>query len=216
MKSLLRSRCDSDGRMCGVYEACGLRVRVYDDARTMMKVIDLFADTLIQPSVKLEVLMRLLFPNFEGVRERAGDRLGELLCSIVWEIAGLDISEGGSRRHEKPLFDWDADEAYIRTTMLSAYGETLDALVSRITYRDLAALVLLAPHETPMGQAIYYRTAKPPKPTKYNQDEIREFKRRQRAWRLDATCGGSGSMESGNDIATSAFASIASHARRCG
>lgn len=212
MKSLLRSRGTLDGRGYGVYETHDLRIRVFDDARTCMKVIQLFADRDLMPEVKAEILLRLLFPDPDAVAEAAGDDLGAILGDIVWEICGLDITGEHDTDGGKQLFDWDADEEYIRTTMLMAYGKPIEELASHMTYRELVSLIFMAPHETPMGQAIYYRTAKPPKRDKHNGEQVEEFKKRQRFWQLRTPETEQG-MKAESDAMASAFAAFKQNAK---
>ena len=56
-----------------------------------------------------------------------------------------------------------------------------------MTYLDLCSLLgslLESESETPFQQAIYYRTAKPPKPTKYNREMREAFDARVRHYAL--------------------------------
>lgn len=215
MKSLLRSREKIGNRWVGIYETCGLRIRVYDDARTTMKVIKLFADEELSPQAKEYVLLRLLFPDPEKVVDAAGVDMAKVLSEIIWETSGLDITGERISEHKKPVFDWDADEPFIRTTMLTAYGKTLDELAEGLTYKDLTSLLFLAPHDTPMGQAIYYRTAKPPKPTKHNAEEIKHFRKMQSAWALKTPEKRTeNQMKAASESACSTFAAFANNAKR--
>ncbi len=184
-----------------------MRYRVHDDAMTSLRIIELFADPEPTPAQKQEILLRLLFVDPAGVVAATAD-LGGLLTSIVEQTTGLDISAGGDGRHEEPVFDWEQDEPYIRASLFAAYGRPLEEIAEELTYRDLCELIGMVPYETPMGQALHYRTGKPPKLTKHNGEQVEEWRKRARFWKLKGRGGGEGSMAGMDAKATDAFAAF--------
>lgn len=159
----------------------GRRVAVYDDARTCLTVIELFRDEGLTPKDKLSVLLRLMFE--EGFEPFPG--FERFLPELLWEACALDVTgEHADECGGDEAVDWEADEQYIRASVLAAYGKTWDEIAETTTLREALSLVLLCPHETPMGQAVYYRTAKPPRETKYNREEVKAFRERRRFWRV--------------------------------
>ena len=160
--------------------------RVHDDAMTSLRIIELFADPEPTPAQKQEILLRLLFVDPAGVVAATAD-LGGLLTSIVEQTTGLDISAGGDGRHEEPVFDWEQDEPYIRASLFAAYGRPLEEIAE---------------------QALHYRTGKPPKLTKHNGEQVEEWRKRARFWKLKGRGGGEGSMAGMDAKATDAFAAF--------
>lgn len=187
--SLTRKSKRVNGSLVSEYEWRGNRVGVRDSARNALLVIELFKDEQLTPDEKATLLVRMLFPEPAKTVELAGDGLGDLLACIVWDAFGLDISE--DQRHaseyEKPVFDWVEDAARIRASLLQCYGIDWETAASSMSYADTCALLgslLESDSETPFQQAVYYRTAKPPKPTKYNKDTRRAFDARARHFAL--------------------------------
>lgn len=184
MPLLEQSKFELDGSRGHVVVYDGMPIRMYDDAATAIKVIQLFADETIHEDFKFQLLFDLLFPNPEGVVEAVED-LDGLVQHCVSELCGLDVSS--SRNPGKDVLSLEQDESYINTTLWETYGLSLDSIASQVTFRELIQLISLAPFETPMGQALYYRMAKPPKATKYNKDEIKDFRKRKAFWALKSS-----------------------------
>ena len=179
--------CSAPEGRTGVYPFGGYRVRVHDDAATSLKVAALLADPEPSPSLKLEIMMQLLFCDPQGVAGLAARGeldLAGLLEHVVWETCGIDISPDASRPHEEPVFDWEADGPYIRASLFAAYGRPFGELAAQLTYRELCELVGQCPRETPMGQALYYRTAEPPKLEKGNARYVEEWRKARARWAL--------------------------------
>lgn len=181
-------------------------VRVYDDAETALRVIDLFADENLPIDIKASILPKMIFVDPESVLENIDDLSG-FLDTLLWELCGLDITDSRKHENSEKIIDWDDDESYLSASLFAAYGRTYEELKRELPFRELCTIIGLVPFETPMGQALYYRTAKPPKPTKNNQEERRAFKERQRFFALKKheTKERYASM---NDAATSAFAAL--------
>lgn len=213
MHNPLRDSIEVGGRRARFYEIDGQRVAVCDDARTALRIADAIREEY-PSALKLEIVGRLLFPHYEAMCSERD--FVETLAAALWETAGLDIlgrhdGEGGPR-----VFDWEQDAGIIRASLLQAYGLTLEQLADAVSYRELAQLMGSVPHDTPLGQALYYRTAKPPKPTKTNREERREFDKRKRFWALrdaEEPQAAASRGEQLNDRANALFAALAGKAR---
>lgn len=181
MPLLEQSKFEHDGIRGHVVFYDDVAIRMYDDAATALRVIQLFEDETIHEELKLRFLLELLFPNPQGVLEAVSD-LDGLIVHCVSELCGIDVSNG--RSPDKDVLSFESDEAYIKTSLWETYGVSFDSIASQVTFRELLQLITLAPFETPIGQALYYRTAKPPKATKYNSEEMKDFRKRKRFWAL--------------------------------
>jgi hypothetical protein len=199
-----------DGRICHLYDWGGKRFRVVDDAENVLTLIDLFKNEMLLPEVKYNILMDRLFPDPERVAEAIGDNLGELLSALLWDVAGLDITGAHKAEHQKPLFDWEQDATAIRVTLLTAYNLRWDDAKNRISYEELCDLIGMSPHDTPMGQALYYRTAPEPERTKHNGAEVERFRKARDFWKLrNKNKTAIDPMEDANNRANDAFAAFA-------
>lgn len=182
--SLTRKTSRRNGRLANTYNYDGKQVDVCDSARNAILIIELFQDEELQPDEKEQLLFRMLFPDPREVIEQFGDALEEMLIHVMWEAFGLDISP--DKRHadesEPPVFDFNEDAARIRASLLQCFGIDWDKVSSDITYSDMCALLgmlLEAETETPFQQAVYYRTAKPPKRNKHNREICDAFEARR-------------------------------------
>lgn len=202
---LTRSGKMIDGHHSAVYRWDGRDIRVRDDAETALETIELFKDERIGEAAKVDKIVSMWFIQprcLKRVRDQAG-----LFAMLAWELCGLDIDGSHDGEYGEKVFDWEQDVEYIKVSLFNAYGRPWDEIIKAVPYRDLCALIGLAPHDTPIGQALYYRTAEPPKQTKHNKEQVSAWKERQAFWRL----GGekeSSHFEAANSIADDMFASL--------
>lgn len=187
--SLTRRSRKVNGRLVSDYTWRGNVIGVRDSARNALLVIELFADEQLAPEQKEPLLVRMLFEDPQQAMGIAGANLDDLLACIVWDAFGLDITADHEHasEYEEPVFDWNEDAGRIRASLLQCYGTQWDEASASMTYLDLCSLLgslLESESETPFQQAIYYRTAKPPKPTKYNRELRDAFDARARHYAL--------------------------------
>ena len=206
--SLTRKTKHKNGRLVSTYDWRGIQVDVHDSARNAILVIELFRDEELTPDEKAQLLVRMLFPDPAATIAMAGDQLGELLIHIAWEAFGLDISEDGrhASEQEAAVFDFEEDAGRIRASLLQCFGIDWDEASRQLSYADMCSLLgmlLEADTETPFQQAIYYRTAKPPKRIKTNADLCDAFEARRRHFALGTA--DDDAERSANDQAASMF-----------
>lgn len=173
---LPRSNTEVDGRVCRVEQWEGLNILVRDDADTALRLCELLNER-ITLAAKAEGAVRLLFAHPEAVVERVSD-----LAGLVGKCLE-SLKRGGGER----LIDWDEDADRIRASVWHVYGVSADELMKRVSLDDFCAMLAMCPRETPIGQALFYRTAKPPKETKHNREQVEEFRRLRRYYALGAT-----------------------------
>lgn len=181
---LTRYRGRDERGTWGVYEWEGRKVRAYDSMANALRVIEFFSDESLDPLTKSAIFPRLLLVDPEGVRDAVDDMPG-LLSMIVWEAFGLDIDgTHGLVPDDRRVIDWDGDAQVIKASLYQVYGLPWDEMARELSFRDVTSMMGLVPHDTPLGQALYYRTADPPEPTGHNDEEIRFFMERQEHWRI--------------------------------
>lgn len=207
--SLTRCSKTVNGRLASMYDWRGEPIAVCDSARNALLVIELFGDDGLNPNQKSSLLVRMLFPDPAKAVETAGTDLADMLASVVWDAFGLDITaeRAHSRSYEPAVFDWAEDAPRIRASLLQCYGIDWDKAASTIPYADLCALLgslLESDSETPFQQAIYYRTAKPPKQSKHNADLRKAWSARANHFALGSR---GGSTEAKNNAMVDMFAS---------
>lgn len=187
--SLTRNSNHINGRLVSDYAYQGKQVGVCDSARNGILIIELFQDEELSPEEKGELLVRMLFPNPEQTVAEYGDQIWELIIFVIWEAFGLDVSADGryATEHRPAVFDFEEDAARIRASLLQCFGIDWDEAACALSYADMTSLLgmlLEADTETPFQQAIYYRTAKPPKRNKHNGDYCDAFEERRKHFAL--------------------------------
>lgn len=205
-----------DGRRTSEVPWEGASVRVNDDAETALRLVAALSDEGLMDSVRSAVVMELLFRDPVAVVRHGFSDLEGLVRECLWRVAGIDAD--GSRAEEtqgERVIDWDADADCVRASVWQSYGVSAEDMMRRTSMREFGRLVGMCPRETPIGTALYYRTAEEPKQTKYNEDQVRAFRKARAFWRLDKPEGGSADegTAASNDAA-SAFAGLARSARR--
>ena len=207
-----------NGRFCTRYEYEGAGYDVCDSAINAMLVNELFADTELSEEDKQQLLPAMLFADLPAAIETAGrDGFWDMVDAVLWDAMGVDLyGTRGAAGAEEPVFDWDEDAGRIRASLLQAYGLDWDAVAGSMSYGAFLDLVagLMESGETPLQQAIYYRTAKCPKETKNNREYVEAFRARAAHFALHADGTESGRMDAANGAMASAFAAELAAAQR--
>ena len=207
-----------NGRFCTRYEYEGAGYDVCDSALNAMLVNELFADTELSEEDKQRLLPAMLFADLPAAIETAGrDGFWDMVDSVLWDSMGVDLyGTRGAAGAEEHVFDWDEDAGRIRASLLQAYGLDWDAVAGSMSYGAFLDLVagLMESGETPLQQAIYYRTAKCPKETKNNREYVEAFRARAAHFALHADRTESGRMDAANGAMASAFAAELAAAER--
>lgn len=191
-RELTRRSGTVNGRFCTEYEYDGAGYAVCDSAMNAMLLNDLFEDESLTEAEKEQLLPRMLFPDADAALEKAGaERFWHMVAEICWQAFGMDLDGTRGDLSEDPVFSWDEDAGRIRASLLQAYGIVWDESASSMSYAEFCDLVagLMEAGETPLQQAIYYRTAKPPKETKHNREYVAAFKARKEHYRMKGAAG---------------------------
>lgn len=189
-----------------VREVRGRRVRAVDTLDAALRVHECLRDPLLDDRERLEVSMAIVLPDPRRfVSAFADDPVGAF-ADLLWDAFGIDATGAHRGEWEDPVLDWDEDLPRLKATVLAAYGTRWDDFL-QIPYRDACSLVGMAPFETPMGQALHYRTAKRPRRTKHNAEELRAFDEAREFYRLGK--GRAARPEAANERATAMFDALA-------
>lgn len=174
------------GRLAHKYEYRGAVVLAHDSCRTALLVIDLLGDQSFSDTEKLALMAELVIAD-PAPSELDPDDLVGVLDAVLWEMAGIDLVGTREARGGVRSFDWDEDQARIRASLLMAYGLDWEDASRRYTFAevcDLLAMLCEADTKTPFAEAVYYRTAEPPRLTPTNAEYVRAWKANQRRYRL--------------------------------
>ena len=129
---------------------------------------------------------------------------------MLWDACGLDVT--GTKPHERAVFDWESDAPRIQASFMSAYGITWDQAADGLSFADVCALLgelVEDDGQTPFAQAIYYRTAKPPRRTKYNGEQCDAWSARRSHFALKAAdASPADAMEEQNNRSRDLFAAL--------
>ena len=217
-RSLTTKSRTVNGRFCTTYEYEGAGSDVCDSALNAMLVTELFADTELSEEDKQQLLPAMLFADLPAAIETAGrERFWDMVDAVLWDAMGVDLyGTRGAAGCEEPVFDWDEDAGRIRASLLQAYGLDWDAVAGSMSYGAFLDLVagLMESGETPLQQAIYYRTAKCPRENKNNREYVEAFRARAAHFALHADRTEAGRMDAANGAMASAFAAEFAAAER--
>lgn len=198
-----------DERIAHIYRVSDRNLRVIDGFEIGLLVGELFDDDLFEADEKQALLLQMIFPDPKAFLEAFAGCLEAALSDTLWQAFGIDVTN--DKPHERHVIDWVQDSDRIKATVLMAYGLDWEDARGRIPYRDMCALLGQAPHETPMGQALYYRTAKAPKATKYNRDQVADFAKAKKHYAIKDK---NEDSPTANDSACSMFDAMARIAER--
>ena len=169
----------------------------YSDAVAALRLLDL-ADEDAPAADKTWVAWRAVFVDAEPASKEGPG----LLSRAAWELYGIDldgshVSECGGKR----VIDWEADAQRIAASVRQVYGVAWEQFARETTFRDACAMIGMLPRETPMGTAIYYRTAEAPKFNGRNAEQVQAFRKLQQAYAIE----GKNGMADANASATDMF-----------
>ncbi len=199
MRPLTSSRGElEDGTPYGVYDVLGRKVRVLDSFRNGILAEEVLRDPLFEPEERAAIVCRIVIPDPGRFAEAFGDAAGDALLCVLGEAFGFSESE------EERVIDFAEDAARIRSTARSAYGLSPDRL-AEMPFSEAVELIAMAPRETPMGQAVYFRTAEPPKRTKHNGEHVDAWLDAREHYRIRGDAG----EEDPNRAATAMFDRLA-------
>lgn len=175
-----------DGSTAYPYPWNGEVVAVRDNAANVLKIIALYFDKTSPGDEKGEQIIERLFADPNGAFctcDFDHAEFGRLIEAVTWDICGVDT---GSRSTDEPLWDMDEDAASIRTSLRMAYGIEWDAIRDVVPFAEFIALIAGLPYETPLGCAMHYRNPKnKPKATKHNKQQMADFDRLHRLFKLN-------------------------------
>lgn len=197
---------------CGIHTVMGRDVRVHDTLGDFLMVRDALGDDYLDDQTRFDVLLALLYRDPQGVCDALEEDVAAFVYETLWECFGIDVV-GDKEHDDERVLDWDEDRERMVVTCRSAYSMGWDGL-SALPYKEACLLMMCAPHETPMGQAIYYRLGKPPKETKYNKDQVKAWKDAKRAFALKGKRESAQSMERANAAANAQFRAMAEAAMK--
>lgn len=207
-RSLTCSSRSVNGRYCNRYEYEGAGVDVCDSALTAVLLAELFADEGLEPGEKEALFPVMVLADPEAALASCGDgSFWDMLAAVSWDAFGLDLLGEHPGEVEEPVFDWTEDAGRIRASLLQAYGVSWEEAAPRTSYADMCDLLagLMESGETPLQQAVLYRTAEPPRETRYNRDLVEAFRAKREHYRLRREASAADAAEAADDAMASAF-----------
>lgn len=174
-----------DGRVWHAYRCGEHNVRICDGFTHAQRIQEMMLDKTLPDRMKDQLFVRMVLPDPQKFFDVLGEKQGvKVLSDACYQAFGFDIDN--THEEEKPVIDFEKDASRIDATMLQAYGLSRDEW-ENMPYKEICELIGLAPYETPMGQALYYRTAERPKETEYNKEELEEFDKLKDFYSLENT-----------------------------
>ena len=161
-----------------VSDICGYEA--YDDALAALRLISLMGEEDASAADKRYIAWKIVF--VDGSAQKEGDAL---LARAAWELYGIDIdgshsAECGGNR----IIDWEGDAARIAASVRQVYGVGWEEFARETSFKDACAMIGMLPKSTPMGAAVYYRTAEPPKANGKNSEQVNAFRKLQKHYEI--------------------------------
>lgn len=198
-----------DGRLAHRYEYEGGSVVVHDSAFNALLVIDLLQDQTVPEDDKVAILLQLVFAHPEEIVPEA---VLATLDAVLWDMAGIDLLGTRESDSDGPqAFDWEEDATRIKASLLMAYGLEWEEASRKLTFAelcDLLGMLVGAEGKTPFAEAVYYRTAQPPKLDGHNREYVEAWKANQRRYRLHTEAAVSEERKREDAMASAAFDSL--------
>lgn len=216
-RSLTRASRTTNGRYCNRYDYGGAGYDVCDSALAAVLLSELFADDGLEPAEKEALLPAMVLADPEGALATCGaESFWDMVASVCWEAFGLDLLGEHAGEVEEPVFDWVEDAGRIRASLLQAYGLSWDEAAPRTSYAEMCDLLagLMESGETPLQQAVLYRTAEPPRETRHNREQVEAFRARREHFRLKGRGPAQDAAQAANDAMASMFMSEFAAAKR--
>ena len=205
-----------EGVYCNEYEIRGHTYLICDSIRNALLVSELLEDEEMSQDAKQFLLPAMVFVDLQEAIDTAGEDFWEVLLDACWSALGIDLDGRHNTTNEDAVIDFKQDASRIRASFLQVYGMSFDDISSKTSYIQFMGLIkgLLESGESSLQQAVYYRTAKPPKRTKYNEEEIKAFRKKQEYYRIKTQTDKADSMKAQNNLMASAFSSEFNSAKR--
>ena len=184
-----------------VFEVRGRRVRVKDSLRSYLSIAEMLSDERLEAEDRAALLLPMAVVNPAGFVEAFGLESFAALAEVLWEAFGIDLLNEHPGEHGEKVMDWREDHERIVATVRAAYTLSYEELLD-LPYKEAATLVGMAPDGTPMGQALYYRTAEMPKHVKADKEASKAYRKLREHYRLK---GGEQGTDAANRAATSEF-----------
>ena len=176
-----------NGKLAHDYDTEQGRFRIHDSARNALLVIELFDDQAFPMAEKLELAAQMVFAKPEQLEQLTPESLLSALDCVLWDFCGIDLLSTRPSTDEAAAWDWEQDAARIKASLLMAYGLDWDECSRKLTFPelcDLLGMLLETDEKTPFSEAVYYRTAKPPKRDRFNGDYVDGWLKRRRYYNL--------------------------------
>lgn len=155
----------------------------------VLRVQELFRDDALDQRDKVNLAVRELVSSRKARLLTSTEQV--LLLQQVYDTqirvpARPQVSRQGNLR----VLDFNLDAEYIYASFLQAYGLDLIQLRGKLHWKKFFALFEGLPDDTKIRQIMQIRSAQPPKPNRYNQEEIRNLMELKSYYALPVVGGG--------------------------
>ena len=168
----------------------GVDIKVNLSFDNVLLLFDLFTNDEISQHMKLDIAAEMLVYDIEILKALEPKRRLELTMDILKEKLGMKFDDPVNKEPadimevEIPFYDFEEDAEYIFASFLMDYGVNLIEEQGKLSWEEFIVLFKNLSDETPMKQAIKYRTCEVPKKTKDNGDEVRHIRKMKEKYML--------------------------------
>ena len=148
----------------------------------VLDVQRLYREKLLTDADKLYKALELLCPDRRAGRLALEDKAGLLECIYDTQVRTAPRPRVG---RQVKVVDFDADGEYIYASFLQDYGIDLIAAQGKLHWKKFIALFQGLSEQTKIKQVMQIRGRELPRPTKYNQEEIKNLMELKAYYALD-------------------------------
>ncbi|SPT98428.1 Bacteriophage Gp15 protein [Lysinibacillus capsici] len=161
-------------RRLDVYTWNGVDIELNLSFDNVLKLFDLFSDDINQ-DIKLDIALEMLVVNADFLRQLSGSHVAiRLVLDVLKDKLNIDLESDDITSDEEPqipIYDFKEDAERIYASFLFDYNLDLFELQGKLQWHKFIALFENLSTDSPMGQAMMYRSCEVPKKDKYNADE---------------------------------------------
>lgn len=175
-------------RRLDVYTWNGVDVELNLSFDNVLKLFDLFSDD-IQRDLKLDIALEMLVVNADLLKQLNGLNAIRLVLDILKDKLSIDLESDDNQSNDEqqtPIYDFKEDAERIYASFLFDYNLDLFEQQGKLQWHKFIALFENLSTDSPMGQAIMYRSCEVPKKDKYNADERKRIITMKKKYELKA------------------------------
>lgn len=164
----------------------GVRIELNLAFDNVLLLFELFSDKELEIAMKLDIALQMLVVDKVLLHQLHGEQPIQLALDILKDKLGIELlsNKVEERQQVIPIYDFVEDAERIYSSFLFDYNLDLIEQQGKLQWDKFIALFKNLSNESPMGQALYYRTCEIPPKDKHNAEERKRIKKMKEKYEL--------------------------------